>query len=140
MYKKTFTYTDFDGNERTEEAYFNMSKSEVIMWLTTNDGYTLDKLLEELARKNNGLRIMEIFEDLILRSYGQKSPDGRRFVKSKELSEEFKQTPMYSELFMELIDADKAVKFIEAIIPSDLAKTADELISEQKKKSALTVV
>lgn len=140
MYKKTFTYTDFDGNERTEEAYFNMSKSEVIMWLTTNDGYTLDKLLEELARKNNGLRIMEIFEDLILRSYGQKSPDGRRFVKSKELSEEFKQTPMYSELFMELIDADKAVKFIESIIPSDLAKTADELISEQRKKSALTAV
>lgn len=125
---------DFDGNKRTEEAYFNMSKSEIIMWLTTNDGYTLDKLLEELARKNNGLRIMEIFEDLILRSYGQKSPDGRRFIKSKELSEEFKQTPMYSELFMELIDADKAVKFIESIIPKDLADETDKLISEKASK------
>lgn len=135
MYKKVFNYIDFDGAERTEEAYFNMSKSEVMMWLTTNDGYTLDKLLEELARKNNGLRIMEIFEDLILRSYGQKSPDGRRFIKSKELSEEFKQTPMYSDLFMELVDADKAVAFIEAIIPKDLAQATDKILSEKEKPS-----
>ena len=131
MYKRTFTYTDFDGNERKEDAYFNLTKAEVMMWLTTNGEYTLDQLLVELTRVGDSKRIMEIFEDLILRSYGNKSLDGRRFVKSEQAREEFKQTEMYSELFMELVtDANKAADFVNKILPNDLSGELDKVLAE----------
>lgn len=129
MYKRTFKYVDFDGNEREEEHYFNLTKAEVTMWLTTNTGYTLDQLLEELTQKNDAKRIMEIFEDLILRSYGVKSPDGRKFVKTKELADDFKSTEAYSDLFMEVVmDGKKAATFINAILPKDISSKVDEVL------------
>lgn len=133
MYKRTFKYADFDGNDRVEEAFFHLTEAEVMMWITTNKGYTLDKLILELTRSGDVKRIMEIFEDLILRSYGQKSLDGRRFIKSKELSEEFKQTEMYSKLFMELVnDSAKSAEFVNAILPKNLAQDVDKVLKEKE--------
>ena len=120
MLKKTIQYTDFDGNERKESFYFNLTKSELTeMELSASGGLT--KTIERIVETKDGSRIITIFKDLILKSYGEKSPDGRRFIKSAELSEAFSQTGAYDALFMELAtDADKASDFIKGIIPADI--------------------
>lgn len=117
MLKKTITYVDYDGNPRTEDFYFNLSKAEIAkMEVSTSGG--MEKMLQELVASKDGKRIMEVFNGIILKAYGEKSPDGKRFVKSAELSQAFEQTEAYSELFMELVtDADKAAAFINSIIP-----------------------
>lgn len=120
MLKKVIKYTDFDGNEREESCYFNLTKSELTeMELSVTGGLT--KMIEKISETKDGSRIMTIFKDIILRAYGEKSADGRRFIKSKELSEAFSQTGAYDVLFMELVtDANKASEFIQAVIPSDI--------------------
>ena len=122
MLKKTVTYVDYNGVERTEDFYFNLSKAEVTeMELSVRGG--LSAMLEELVKSGDNARIVEIFKDLVLRSYGEKSADGKRFVKSKELSEAFSQTEAYSEIFMELaLDEKAAAAFINGILPSHLVK------------------
>lgn len=120
MLKKTITYTDFDGNEVTEDFYFHMSKADLVeMELSHKDG--LQKKIERIVEAQDGKAIMEEFKNLLLGSYGQKSPDGRRFVKSQELQDEFKSSPAYDVIFMELVtDSDKAAAFVNGIIPTDL--------------------
>jgi hypothetical protein len=122
MLKKTVTYVDYNGVERTEDFYFNLSKAEVTeMELSVRGG--LSAMLEELVKSGDNARIVEIFKDLVLRSYGEKSADGKRFVKSKELSEAFSQTEAYSEIFMELaLDEKAAAAFVNGILPSHLVK------------------
>lgn len=119
MLKKTITYVDYDGNQRTEDFYFNLSKAEIAeMEMTTAGG--LDKVINQIIAEQDGKRIIELFKDLILRSYGKKSPDGKRFIKSEELRDEFSQTEAYSDLFMELAtDADAAAAFVNGIIPNN---------------------
>ena len=126
MLKKTVTYVDYNGVERTEDFYFNLSKAEVTeMELSVEGGFS--KMLEEIVKSNDNARILELFKEMVLKAYGEKSADGRRFVKSKELSEAFSQTEAYSELFMELMSDDrKMAEFITGIIPSDLAKQLPE--------------
>lgn len=118
MIKKTMTYTDYDGNQRTEDFYFNLTKAEVAeMEMSTAGG--LDKMINRIIAEQDGKRIIELFKDLVLRSYGKKSDDGRRFIKSQELRDEFAQTEAYSDLFMELAtDADAAAKFVNGIVPN----------------------
>lgn len=131
MFCKEITFTDYNGREVTDKFYFNLNKAEIIQWLSTSGEYTLDKVLEEIARKGNVKRIMEIFADLIQRSYGEKSLDGRRFMKNKELVEAFVETEAYSNLFVELVtDANKAAEFINSIIPSDMALEVTKLMKE----------
>jgi len=122
MFKKTITYTDFDGNERTEDFYFNLTKAEVTeMELSAKGG--LVKQLQKIVAEQDSKRIVEIFKDLILKAYGEKSPDGRRFVKNDEIRDSFSQTGAYSDLFMELAtDAELASTFINGIVPSNLNK------------------
>lgn len=117
MLKKTISYTDFDGNQRTEDFYFNLTKAEVTeMEMSAEGGLT--KMLEKVVATQDSKRIIEIFKDLILRSYGEKSPDGRRFIKSQELRDAFAQTEAYSELFMELAtDAQASAAFVNGIVP-----------------------
>lgn len=130
MLKKTVTYTDFDGNERTEELYFNLTKAE-LMELQMSEIGGLEKRLKGIIMAQNGVEIMKFFKDIFLNSYGVKSPDGRRFIKNNEVREDFEQTEAYSQLFMELVtDADKMADFIKGVIPSDLAGQVDE---EMKK-------
>lgn len=117
MLKKTITYTDYDGNERTEDFYFNLSKAEVTeMEMSTEGG--LSKALTKIVEAKDAKRIIEAFKDLVLKAYGEKSPDGRRFIKNKELREAFSQTEAYSEIFMELAtNAEAASAFVNGIIP-----------------------
>ena len=126
MLKKTIKYTDYNGVERTEDFYFNMSKAELMeMELGTTGG--LAETINKIVSEQDQPAIIKIFKDIVLKAYGEKSPDGKRFIKSKELSEAFAQTEAYSELFMELAtDADAASKFINGIIPADLSKQLAE--------------
>lgn len=131
MLKKTFCFVDYDGNNRTEDHYFNLNKAEVIKWLTTDGDYTLDKKLEKLFKEGNGKEIIKTFEELILLSYGKKSLDGRRFEKSEELKKEFVETEAYSILFTELVtDAKKAADFVNSIIPKDMADEVDKIMKD----------
>ena len=122
MLKKTVTYVDYNGVERTEDFYFNLSKAEVAeMELSVEGGFS--KMLEEIVKSNDNARIIELFKEMVLKAYGEKSADGRRFVKSKELSEAFSQTEAYSEIFMELaMDEKAAAAFVNGIMPANLGK------------------
>jgi len=117
MLKKTIKFIDFDGNERTEDFYFNLTKTEVAeMELSTEGG--LSAMIGKIISTQNTKKLIELFKDLILRSYGEKSPDGRRFIKNQELRDAFVQTEAYSELFIELASDDNAAtQFINGIIP-----------------------
>ena len=122
MLKKTIKYTDYNGVERTEDFYFNLNKAEIMeMQLTTVGG--LDAYLKKIISAQDMPTLMRIFKDLILKSYGVKSDDGRRFIKNEKLREEFEQTEAYSILYMELsTDAESAAAFVNGIIPADVAE------------------
>lgn len=124
MIKKTITYSDFNGNERTEDFYFNLTKAEITkMELSTKGG--LAEMIQRIVAAQDTPAIIEVFEDLIKRAYGVKTPDGRGFIKRAEDLEAFMATEAYSELFMELAtDADAAAKFVNGVVPADMAKQA----------------
>lgn len=124
MLKRTITYTDYDGLERTEDFYFNLTRAEVAEMELSVDG-GLVKMLNKIVEAKDGKRIIETLKDFILKAYGEKSPDGRRFIKNDEVRDNFAQTEAYSKLFMELaLDADAAAKFINAIVPKADANVA----------------
>lgn len=124
MLKKTITYTDYNQVERTEDYYFNLTKAEVMeMEMSTSGG--MAEMIQRIIAAQDSPAIIKIFKELILKAYGQKSPDGKRFIKSDEVSTAFAQTEAYSNLFMELAtDADAAAKFVNGIIPADVAQQA----------------
>ena len=124
MIKKTVTYTDYNKVERTENFYFNLSNAEVLeMEMSTAGG--MAESIQKIIDAKDTPAIIRVFKDLVLKAYGVKSDDGRRFIKSKELSEEFSQTEAYSQIFMELAtNADEAAKFVNGIVPADLAQKA----------------
>lgn len=120
MLKKEITYTDYNDQQRTESFYFNLSKAELAeMQLTVEGG--LQTYIQSIIDAKDGASMVKIFKDIILMSYGEKSLDGKRFVKSDEIRAGFEQTEAYSNLFMELITDDKAAaEFLNGILPSDL--------------------
>lgn len=128
MLKKAITYTDYNGVERTEDFYFNLSKAEVMeMEMSTAGG--LAERIQRIVSTQDAPAIIKIFKDLVLDAYGEKSLDGKRFLKVDEngnrLSVAFSQTEAYSQLFMELAtDADAAAKFVNGIVPADMAQQA----------------
>lgn len=128
MLKKTITYTDYNGVERTEDKYFNLTKAEILeMEMSTAGG--LAEMIQRIVDANEVTSIIKIFKDLILKAYGEKSPDGKRFMKVDEngvpLSVAFSETEAYSQLFMELAtDAEAAAAFINGIVPASLAEQA----------------
>lgn len=126
MIKKTITYTDYNGNERTEDFYFNLSKAEIVeMELSASGGLTA--MLEGIVNAEDAVKAAGFIKELILRSYGEKSADGRRFVKSEELSTEFSQTEAFSELFIEITsDIEQATLFVKGILPGDIQQAVAE--------------
>lgn len=134
MLKKTIKYTDYNGVERTEDFYFNLSKAELTeMELEVPGGFSA--MIQKISKTQDTPSLIKIFKDLILRSYGVKSDDGKRFIKSKELSEEFSQTEAYSELFMELsTNAEAASEFVNGIVPEVIAKEAAKQAPKQIEK------
>ena len=131
MLKKTVTYTDYNGVETTEDLYFNLSKAELAeMQLAYEGGF--DAYLKKIIDSQNSAELMKVFKDIIVKSYGHKSDDGKRFIKNDALREEFQQTEAYSTLFMELIsNADAASEFISGIVPSELGKEVKKEIASK---------
>ena len=136
MYKKTITYTDYNDVQRTEDFYFSLSEAEITeMQLGVEGGYAA--MIEKIIKAQDTPALIKIFKELLLKSYGIKSDDGRRFIKSEKLSEEFTQTPAYSELYMMLATDDKqASAFIKNIMPAKLVAKANELEKQGKLPSA----
>lgn len=138
MYKKTVTYVDFDGVERTEDFYFNLNKPEVIkLELSYPGGY--ENYIDAIMKGNDGAAIMAAFDDLIMMSYGEKSADGKRFVKSEAISEAFSQTPAYEQIFIELCtDNGAAEAFVNGIMPTltDADKKKLEIAAKVNANSA----
>jgi len=131
MLKKTITYEDYDGNKRTEDFYFNLSKAEIMeMELSVSGGMT--QMLNRIVSEQDGEKIIKTFKEIILKAYGEKSPDGKRFIKSEELSTAFSQTEAFSQLFMELAtDADAAAKFVNGIIPVATTQSTPAPVTHQ---------
>lgn len=117
MLVKTITWTDYNGNERTEDFYFDLSQAEAFeMELSEKGGLT--EMCKRIVAAQDGPTIIKVFKEMILKSYGEKSPDGREFVKGEELSRKFSQTGAYSKLFMELAtNAEAAAEFANGITP-----------------------
>lgn len=134
MLKKTITYTDYNGLTRTEDFFFNLSKADMMeMELTTEGG--LAEMLKKIVNTKDTSAIIKFFKELILKAYGEKSADGKHFIKINDagipVANAFSQTEAYSVLFMELLtDADKAAAFVNGIIPPDMI--TDDVKAEAK--------
>lgn len=131
MLKERLKYVDFNGEEREEDFYFNLTAAEITeMELETVGG--LSEMIQKIIDAKDIPTITKIFKTIILKAYGEKSDDGKRFIKSEEISNAFAQTQAYSDLFMALAsDADYATKFINGIIP----KEVKELVEKEEKNS-----
>lgn len=124
MLKKTITYTDYNGVERTEDFYFNLTKPELIeMELGIDGGFV--EMVDKIIAAKDAQSILRVFKDLIKKSYGVKSEDGKRMIKSDELFNAFSQTEAYTQIYMELaFDAEAAAAFINGVIPNDVQEFA----------------
>lgn len=129
MLKKTITYTDYNDVERTEDFYFNLSEAEILeMELSTEGG--LQRMIEKIVAAQDMPALSKYFKQIILMSYGEKSPDGKRFIKNDKLREEFSQTEAFSQLYVDLATDDQmAADFVNGIIPRKAAIEANEDLS-----------
>lgn len=117
MFKETFKYTDFNGVEREETHYFDLSEPDV-MRLNYGSGANLKDIVERITQEQDGGRIIELFEKIIQASYGEKSEDGKLFIKDEKALRNFIYSPMYPQLYMKLAtDADYAARFVREITP-----------------------
>lgn len=136
MLKKNIKYTDYNGVERNEEFLFNLSKAELMeMEMSTQGG--LAEMIQKVVDAQDAPAIIKVFKDIILKAYGEKSVDGKRFIKVNNegvpLSIAFSQTEAYSQLFMELAtDAEAAANFIKGIIPADMDISDAEIAKLQQ--------
>ena len=133
MLKKTMTYTDYNGVSRTEDFYFNLSKAELAEMELTQDG-GLENYLNRIVNSRDTAAIVAVFKELLLKAYGVKSDDGKRFIKSKEISVAFSQTEAYSDLFINLAtDSDAATAFVDGIVPKVDSNTNAALSPDDPK-------
>ena len=133
MLKKSITYTDYAGEEITEDFYFNLTKAELVeLEMSHKDG--LSDSLKKIIEAKDGQEIIREFKKILLTAYGQRSPDGRRFIKNQQLRDEFESTEAYSVLFMELVtNADAAAEFVSKVIPQDLDKGQLALVTQDEE-------
>lgn len=131
MLRKPIKYVDYDGVEKEEMFYFNLTKAEILkMEMSVQGG--LSGMIEDVIAAKNPDQIIKILEDFVLKAYGEKSPDGKRFIKSEELSSDFSHTEAYSNLFMELAtDAEAAAEFINTLIPADIVREVQKPVGIQ---------
>lgn len=134
MLKRNITYKDFDGVEHTEEFYFNLTKTELLELEAGANG--LAELLNKLLKSGNKAAILAKFKDIIVKAYGEKSPDGKRFVKNDGvLGKEFSETAAYDSLFVELTSNENAMMaFIEGIMPEDLLRAVKAQQDQDKPR------
>lgn len=131
MLKKTIKYTNFLGNEVEDTLFFNLSQDELMEMELSKEG-GLSATIQRIVDAQDTPKIIAMFKDILLKSYGEVSEDGKRFIKNDQLREEFQQSKAYSELFMELAtDADAATKFIEGVIDVDQNDPRLALVKKQ---------
>ena len=131
MLKKTITYTDYDGNQRTEDFYFNLTKAELTNMFNSVSG-GLEKYLTRIVAAQDGPALMNAIRDIVKASYGEKSLDGRRFMKSDEIFKNFEETEAYSVFFMELMgDDEAALNFIISVLPQDMQSAIREEMAKK---------
>lgn len=133
MIAKTITYTDLNGDVQTETFHFHLSKVGLAeLQLTAKGG--METYIQNIVDAEDGQAIIDMFKKILRLSYGKKSEDGKRFVRTTEMWQEFEQSEAYSELFLELVtDAGAAAKFVKGMIPSDLQGLADKAFSVEAK-------
>lgn len=142
MFKDTITYTDFNGNTQSKDLYFHMSSPELLSMEFQEDGTELSKQMESILASENKGAMIEIMQDFIKKSYGIKSEDGQRFIKSPEVLDEFLQSEAYNAFFMKLFSEENyMVKFITGIIPNNVQALASsdskaDLIQKFKDREA----
>ena len=120
MVKKTIKYTDYNGTEREEDYYFNLAKVELLEMEMSAEG-GLENKIKKIVESDDKAEIVKYFKEIIKKSFGKKSEDGKRFIKNPKDFEEFEQTEAYVNLFMELAtNADAGANFINGIIPQGL--------------------
>jgi hypothetical protein len=125
--KKSITYDDYNGGTFTEDFYFNLSKAELVELELSHKGGLSDSL-KRIVASEDGAEIIREFKSIILKSYGKRSEDGRRFIKNQQLRDEFESTEAYSVLFIELVtDADAATAFVSGIMPQGLVDESSQL-------------
>lgn len=130
MLKKTITYTDYDGKTRTEDFYFHLSKTDIVMLEISVPG-GLQQMLTTIYNTNDTNAIIREFKNIIHAAYGEKSADGRQFNKSDDISKAFEATAAYDQLFYEMLtDTDKAIEFVKGILPVDVSKEIDKEVSK----------
>lgn len=121
MIVKTVTYTDFNGNERTESFWFHLSRPELTEMLLGIDN-NIETYIKTIIKSENYYELVKIFKKLLLEAYGEKSEDGRRFIKLPEKMKEFSESEAYSVLFTELTtNEEKASEFVNGLISKDTA-------------------
>jgi len=133
LLKKTITYKDFDGDEVSEDHFFHLSKAELIELEMSHQG-GLSAALQKIVAAEDGASIIREFKKIILMSYGKRSEDGKRFVKTQALRDEFESTEAYSALFVELVtDTDSAIEFVNGVIPQNMAEEAAKVVNTDLK-------
>lgn len=133
MLKKTIKYKDYDGVERVEDFYFNLNETEVIKLEMSKQG-GIDKYINRIIRESDMSKIIDLFDEIIKLAYGEKSADGRRFIKNQEVYDNFRYSPAYNEVFMELVgDEKKQVEFINGVVSPELKMRLDELKKNPEK-------
>lgn len=130
MIKQTIEYTDFNGETRSEDYYFNMTEAELVDWEFSEEG-GLSELIKKIAREKDSGKIIGFMKKIILGAYGEKSMDGKRFEKSKKLRKKFANSMAFNTLFMELsTDAEKAAKFVNGIMPKQVQQALPDANQE----------
>lgn len=133
MLKKTITYKDYNGVERTEDFFFNLTETELVKWEHSKIG-GLSNIVERMVKSENNPEIIRLFESIIIMAYGEKSEDGRSFIKDEKITKAFMCCPAYDILFMELCSDEKAMTdFINGVLPSDLAAKVAEAEKAKNK-------
>lgn len=136
MLKKTIKYTDFNDEEVEETFFFHLSQAELVELEMSHEG-GLQESLQNIVAAQDGQAIIKEFKNIILTAYGQKSPDGRRFIKNQQLRDEFESSEAYSTLFMDLImNVDSAIEFVQGIIPKGLSDQAAKVINTDERALA----
>lgn len=132
MLKKTITYEDFNGETVSEDFFFHLSKAELVeLEMSHKEG--LSEALKRIVAAEDNKSIVAEFKNIILTAYGKRSDDGKRFIKNQELRDEFQSTEAYSTLFMELVtETDKAIEFINGIIPAGMAEEGADITKTDK--------
>ena len=131
MFKKPITYQDFDGRTVTEDFYFNLTKTELLILESQTPG-GLAASLERIGKSNDFNLIVSEFVRIVLATYGVRSEDGKRFIKDEQVIKEFQQTNAWDELFWELATkADAAAEFINGVFPKDMDRLLSTVTVEQ---------